>query len=495
MKKYNQILKVTFLGLMSLGFTSCSDFLDKTPESAYTAETFYQTQSDFVYAIAGAYAAQQDLYLGDGGNIFRFTIGRSDDTNVIETNTYMYGADQFTDGDDNSSILTIWSNLWVLVSRCNAILDRIDAVSFTDTNLKNYIKGEALALRAWSYYSLGSCFGGVPLIDKQMSVDETKKIARSSQEETFAFAAKDYTSAISLLPTSWSGDNIGRITKYAAEAGLARLYMFQSKFSNAQPLLLDIINSGKYAMEEKYENCFDDAYDNGKERVWEVQFNGNVSGEGQGFSGSCVPEGYSGTLSPFSGASAAMHVSSNLLAAYEKGDLRKDASVVTNLKVSNVVLSYYFIRKWLHYTYVPQNTNDFAINLPIVRYTDVLMMYAECLNEAGYQANGEAFNIINKVRSRAGLPALTSATVSSQAAFRTALQKERRIEFAFEPNRWPDLVRWGIAQTTMDKFLQDTDEGAGTYKMGSDNRKIYAIPADEITRYADTSVMWQNPGY
>jgi len=493
MKNNTIRVKISIVLLFSFLLLGCDDFLTTVPESAYSVDGFYQSESDFKYAIASVYAAQQELF--NGTNFFRMTIGRSDDTNVIETNTYMYGADTFTDTDGCAPLQTAWTQLYVVISRCNVILSRIDNITFTDSNLKNYIKGEAYALRAWSYYSLGSSFGGVPLIDKELSVAETKKIPRSTQTETFTFAETDYKKAIDLLPTSWTGTNLGRVTKYAAEGGLARLYMFLSNFTSAKTYLKDIINSGLYGMETKYENCFSDAYDNTKERVWEVQFSGGLKGEGQNFSGSCVPEGYKGPLSPFTGSSAAFHVSSNLLAEYEAGDLRKDQTVITGITVNGAKADYYCFTKYLHYTYIPQSTEDFAVNLPILRYTDVLMMYAECLNEAGYIADGEAFSIINAVRTRAGLKSLTSASVADQAAFRKALRHERRIEFAFEPLRWPDLVRWGIAKDVMTAFLADKDEGAGIYKMDGDYRKIYPIPAEEITRYNDKTIMWQNPGY
>ena len=160
-----------------------------------------------------------------------------------------------------------------------------------------------------------------------------------------------------------------------------------------------------------------------------------------------------------------------------------------------VIDTKYFIRKFCHFdAYTPQNKSDMANNIPILRYTDVKMMYAECLNEEGYVANGEAFNILNEVRLRAGLPALTSSSVPDQNAFRKAIVQERRVEFAFEGLRWPDLLRWGIAKDVMNKFFMDKDEGEGLYSM-EDFRKIFAIPQVEIERYKNKDIMWQNPGY
>ena len=490
----NHIVKIalTLTLCATPAFTGCEDFLTENPQSQYSVGTFYKTASDFDIAIAGVYAQQQDLFNNLGGT-FRMSITRSDDTKVGAG--YVDQNDKFLDDATGTYILDLWQKLFTVIYRANEILDKIDGVEFKDETLKNSIKGEAFALRAWAYYTLGASFGGVPLLDKPYSTEETKNIKRSSQQETFDFAEKDYTTAITLLPESWKGQNLGRITKYAAEGGLARLYMFKSKFSSAVPLLKDIISSGKYKMATKYEDCFNDAFNNSPERLWEIQFTNGGLGEGNILCNSFLPEGYKGDLTPFSGTSAFLEVSEDMIEAYENGDLRKEQSVVTGITVGNSVRTGWYIRKWLHYTAVPVNNNDFAVNLPVIRYTDILLMYAECLNEAGYSASGEAFDLINKVRARAGLTALTSTTTPSQIAFRNAIKQERRVEFAFEGLRWLDLVRWGDAQIVMDKFLARAENESGLYKMGSADRLLYAIPAQEIANYNDKAIMWQNPGY
>ena len=150
MKNITIRVKISIVLLFSFLLFGCNDFLTTVPESAYSVDGFYKSESDFKYAIASVYAAQQELF--NGTNFFRLTIGRSDDTNVIETNTYMYGADTFTDTDGCAPLQTAWTQLYVVISRCNVILSRIDDIAFTDTNLKNYIKGEAYALRACSRF-------------------------------------------------------------------------------------------------------------------------------------------------------------------------------------------------------------------------------------------------------------------------------------------------------------------------------------------------------
>jgi hypothetical protein len=492
MKNYIKSIALSAFCLTSVALTGCEDFLNEDPQSQYSADTFYKQDSDFEFAIAGVYAQQQGMFAYSGGAI-RLPITRADE--LVVGAGYCDENDTFTDNGSGSVIPGYWNSLYTMVYRTNAILDKIDDVEFKDATKKSNIKGEALALRAWAYYNLGINFGGVPLINKTLSTPETKQIARSTQAETFAFAANDFKAAIDLLPAEWTGNGLGRVTKYAAMAGFARLYMFEGNFSSAAPLLKSIIDSGKYKMAENYVDCFNDAFDNTEERVWEVQFMSGGLGEGNNFAASFFPEGYNKAEYNIPGSSAFMDVSTDFVNAYEEGDLRKDVTLIADITVGSSVREGWYVHKWLHNTAVPVNHDDYAINWPIVRYTDVIMMYAECLNEAGYVADGEAFKLINSVRERAGLAPLTAATTPDQAAFRKAIMQERRVEFAFEGLRWWDLVRWDTALEVMNAFLKQAENENGKYQMGSNDRKIYAIPNTEIDRYGDTSVMWQNPGY
>jgi hypothetical protein len=478
---------------LSVSLVSCNEFLELTPESEYSVSGAYKTQNDFTQASAGIYSVQQGLF-NSNASWYRGLIARSDDINA--NTAYLDGLPQFTDNATTNWVGTTWNDHYEMINLSNLILEKIDAGEFSDPKVREAIRGEAHMLRGYSYWTLGWAFGGVPLLDKSLPIAEVRKVKRSTQDETFAFAAKDYAKAAELLPESWGGANQGRVTKYAAQGMLARLYMFQGKFAQAKPLLASVINSGKYAMEAKYRNAFDDGFDNGKERVWEVQFTGGLTGEGQWFATGLLPEGFKDpSVMPFTGYSTAMNVNPSLYESYEKGDLRRDLSNLKGVTVNGIkdTISV-FVRKYSHYTYVPKTQQDWANNLPILRYTDVKMMYAEALNEEAYAAGGDALAILNEVRKRAGLPAKTAADLPTQNAFRQALRKERRMEFAFEGTRWLDLIRWGIAMETMNKFLANPLQGEGRYKM-EEHQKIFAIPFEEITRYDDSSVLPQNPGY
>lgn len=475
-------------------FTGCNKYLNVLPESEYSVSGSYKTENDFQQAIAGVYAQQQSLYQSNAC-YYRAMICRGDEAQI--GGQYLEGLDQFIDNENNTVLDGAWNNYWRIIYLSNMILSKIDAGTFNDPAMQSYIKGEAYMFRAYGYWNLGWQFGGVPLIDKPTGVAETKTEARSTQEATFDKAIADYTEAMGLLPEAWTGSNAGRVTKYAAEGMLARLYLFQSQFGKAKPLLNDIITSGKYKMEDNYLDCFTDSHDNGPERVWEVQFTGGLTGEGQFFSTGLLPEGFNDpSIMPFSGFSTAVIVSDELYYSYEQDDKRKAVSILkgwNNRGVEDTVSA--FILKYSHYdAYTPKTQQDWANNLPVLRYTDVLMMYAEVLNEESYVANGQAFTIINDVRKRAGLGALTATTVADQGAFREALRRERRHEFAFEGLRWRDMIRWGIAENVMNSYFQGEKEGNGRYSMKA-YQTLFAIPFEAISRYNDDAVMWQNPGY
>lgn len=497
MKKLKISVFFVLLLVTIISFDSCKDFLDPNPESTYTTKTFYTSQNDFELAISAVYSLQQNMFDGQYG-LLHFLIARSDDSNHVNTNLYADNAELFSDNAECGPTDSVWVNCYRMISRSNSILTKIDNVDFSDTDMKQYIKGEAYAMRGWAYETLGEFFGGVPLlVDKEYTVSEVRKIPRSTRDSTFVQAINDYKKAIDLLPVSWKSNDAGRVTKYAVAAVLGRLYMFMREPAKARMYLEQVINSGIYSMAPEYANCFTDKYDNDpkEDRVWEVQYIGGQTGEGQEFSEDMMPE-ESGVTEGYAikGSSAAMQVSSDLLSKYEDGDTRKSFSASNSISGSRAQ-GYSWCTKWSHYEYKPQANNDWANNLPIIRYTDVLMLDAEAIN-ATDGPTSTAIGYINKVRERAGLADLTSDQTSSQSDFLKAIKHERRIEFMFEGSRWFDLVRWNDFISVMKAFFTESDENNGMYVNNvTSNRAIFAIPQEELDRYHNTSIMWQNPEY
>ena len=496
-------MRKTFVifSLSLLALTGCSDFLNPSPESNYYVESAYKTQDDFEYAINGVYDAQQSLY-SKADTWMRLGIVRSDEVRAGQGGSSCKGVSTCINDANVPMLVNVWQYFWQIITRSNVILARIDAGTFQEESARDYIKGQAYALRAWAYYNLCWQFGGMPIIDEEISLSQVYNVKRSTAAETFEFAENDYKKAIGLLPETWSGTNVGRITKYAAMGGLARLYVFNSEWSKAKYYLKQIIDCGRYSMAENYEDCFNDYYDNSPERLWEVQFIGGNTGEGTEFPTGLLPETYNkasisdgSMLIPFNGLSTAMTIALDFMDAYEQDDKRKAVSTVQYLNVGGVVeQKYSYITKYLHYTYQPTQRTDWACNLPVMRYTDVLMLYAECLNEEMYSPYSEAFTILNDVRARAGLPAKSATELYDQESFREALRSERKIEFAFEGLRWWDLLRWNVVEEVMNEHFATLDNGKNQYQM-TEKYRLFPIPFTEISRYNNEDVMWQNPGF
>lgn len=488
MKIIIKYISVVILAFLNMG---CDDFLTELPQSAYSVEGAYRTQQDFELGIAACYNTIQDLHR-PFRSWFLINQGRGDE---YLNGSSFDGMNNFTVDAQSREVLNGWKLYWKLVTYSNTVLDKIDQGEFLDADVQKYIKGEAYMMRAYAYYALGWNWGGVPLLDKSYTVEEVNTIPRSSQDATFSFAESDYLSAIDLLPEEWQNENKGRVTKYAAQAMLGRLYMFQKKGNLAKPLFESVMQSGKYDYAVNYEDCFNDAFDNSQERIWEAQFSGGQIGEGTGTLFTQLPNGIENLeYAPVGGGAGAVRINDLIYDSYEAGDSRRDISILINPVIDGVtdVIAKYAI-KFNHFTYVPKDNLDYANNLPIIRYTDVALLYAEILNDESYIADGEAFNIVNVVRARAGLPALSSATVTNQDEFTEALRKERKFEFAFEGIRWRDLLRWDVALDVMNDHLSTVFTNTN-WSMEPYN-EILPIPFDEIIRYDNSNVMWQNPGY
>jgi starch-binding outer membrane protein, SusD/RagB family len=493
MKTKYKLLNI-FFTIVLLLVISCDNYLDIVPTSSYSAGGFYESQNDFELAINGAYTGLQDLYNGIINQILshREDICQNDFVNNYDFNHIH----RFQNDASNNMVRSAWRIYWEIINQSNAILDNIDNANFDDDAYRSYYKGEAYFLRAFAYYHLGFLFGGVPLIDCQTETAEIEQIPRSTQDETFVLAADDFLKAAGLLPQKWEASKLGRATKYAAEGMCARLYMFQGKYSDAKPLLQDIINSGNYQMAANYGDCFVDQYDNSPEHVFQVQYVSGMVGQGNRWVAQELDENYLHPLFPWGGRNPSAWIISPLFYdSYEVGDLRRDFSMqkgfdlLSGERDDNSI----FLIKYSHGTQ-PTAYYDYEVNMPVLRYTDVKLMYAEVLNEESYNPNGEAFTIINQVRSRAGLTPITSSIVTSKEAFRDAILKERNFEFVGEYLRWYDLLRTGKAVSVINEHFKHPEEGGGIFKM-EEYHKIFPIPQYELDVNKNRDVMWQNPGY
>jgi hypothetical protein len=482
-----RLLIYSIMIFSSLLAGSCKkDFLELTPISSVTTDNFYQNANDIKNAMSGVYASLQI----PGIHINNYIFGdiRSDDTQPVASGsvTDQDEFDRFYIRTTNPFILSRWNDSYRGISRCNAVLDRIGEIEM-DPALKDRTIGETKFIRALIYFHLVRTFGDVPLVVTEIKdPDEGYEYGRNPKAEVYAQIEKDLTEASAALPLSYTGSDIGRTTQGAAKALLGKVLLTEKKFPEAAARLKEVIASNVYGLLPNYADVFRVANKNNRESVFEVQFRSGGVGEGNPWPNSFSPENSGNAVIAF-GGDGNNQPSVDMTNAYEPNDKRKALSLATSyVNASGVTIQYNFVKKYYD---VPATKNDNGNNIPVIRYADVLLMYAEALNEAGYQPAGEAMTYLNEVRVRGGVPVKTAADIPNQQAFRLAIEQERRVELAFEGHRWFDLVRTDRAITV----LNSKKDQLRLVRLLNGNDMVYPIPQSQIDINRDK--ISQNPGY
>lgn len=483
--------KVLILGALTLGTISCEDDLMLEPENNITQTSFYTTELQIQQAVSGVYSAMINASSRGGFDVNFYLLAsevRSNNYNAISQNANRdyYAINRFQDTSSTEEMEVLWEDAYQMITYANNILVRIDEVPFSNQATKEQYRSETRFLRAFAYFELIRAFGKVPLIQKPVSPEEAAAIPRTDLATLYNFITSEIEASVDGLKNTYDADNLGRVTKSAAHAMLGRIYLTGSGYplnnssyaSKAKDHLFTVIQGeGQFVKwSPNYADLFKSANDN-KYHIFEIQ---HISG---GLSqGSYLPSYVSpnfGTADPLYNAQGSLYsaaelgVSQSLIDSFEAGDLRKSVTVKTQFIGQNgqVDNANYFV-KFREAGKVITNRYDWPINFPIIRYADVLLMYAEVLNMEGN--TGTAVPYLNRIRQRAGLPALS--TSMSSADFTTALRRERRSEFAGEGIYWHDLVRWNIA---VDVINQAATQLNYNYTITT-NDYLYQIPLSQI---------------
>lgn len=476
--KANYIL----VGLLTLSLTACKEqFLDLSPISAVGTSSFFKTQSDVLTALNGAYGALQ--FNGQYGQLYVVAEIPSDDTSPVLSGsvTDQDEFDKFYVRTTNPYTLARWNDGYRGIYRCNAIIERTAGVSMDET-LKKRVIGEAKFLRALMYFNLVRVFGDVPLVLTEITDPlQGYDYGRAPVADVYTQIIKDLSDAETVLATSYTGTDVGRATTGAAKSLLGKVYLTQKKYAEAATKLKEVIDLGIYSLLPNYADLFKAANKNSKESVFEVQYKKGNIGEGSPFANAYAPENSGNAVIQFGGGGN-NHPTPDLESSYETGDPRRAVSMANSyINSSGVKIDYYYIKK---YADPPVANGDSDDNWYVLRYADILLMYAEALNETGKTA--EALPYLNQVRKRVGL---ADKTPTAQADLRLAIEQERRVELAFEGHRWFDLVRTGRALPV----LQAKAASIGIKTALTENNLIFPIPQSQID--INPSKIKQNPGY
>lgn len=504
----NKSICLTLIALLIIS-SGCEKILDTKRQGEYSADNYPYPGGAGPYDtyLFGAFA---DLRAYDV-HVFGFMLStsiRSDDADKGSTpadgGANAITMDNFPVSPSNGIVNGMWTGYYNFIAKCNTALDQIKnntAILATDAQ-KRQAEAEARFLRGYAYFNMVRFFGRVPLIDKVLTTGQLN-VPQSTPAQLYTFIEEDLKFAAANLPLNWDSKFIGRPTVGSANGILAKVYLTQQKWSLAMMTANLVMTSGQYNLSTPYNNIFGEAGENSKESVFEVQAtasatvqtaNGIQSTQFQGVRDGGVWNLGFGFNVP----------NSNLEAAFEPGDPRLERTFLRRSTATTTYKTVYgenTATTWAnpaynHKVYVNPtfrakygSNSGWWMNLRILRYADVVLMYAEAANELGGDANTTlALSALNSVRARArggNATLLPNVTTIVQADLRNAIRRERRVELAMEYDRFFDLVRWGESQTAL--------AAAGKANFSASRDNLLPIPQTQID--LSKGVLTPNPGY
>ena len=484
------------LAVLSLTLAACSeDFLDRKPKGQLTFDTFFESQDHAIWATNAIYQQFRTWSLSSLPYI-GITDVISDDADKGSTPNdalYMLQLDNFTFDPTNIGFNESWQGHYHAIFRANLAIENIPGIEM-NTVLRDRLVGESKFLRAFAYLRLVQWFGDLPLITRPLTSEEYYNQPRVPKEEIYNLIETDLLDAINVLPekSGYASADLGRATKGAARGLLAKLYMVKHDFAKAVEQTEAIIASGEYSLLTRYADNFLPVGEHGAESVFEI---GAVATQapvaGPGSTPYNMVQGVRGKPNLGWGFN---RPSDDLVAAYEIGDPRRQATIIyvgevlpdgaTIVEDNPEILNERYNQK----AWVPAHPglqDNGPGNLRILRYADVLLLAAEAHNETGNTI--KALEYLNQVRARArgnNNFILPDVTTMVQSELRERIYAERRIELAMEQHRWFDLARWGRIVDEMDPLVENFDPAKHT---------LLPIPQAEIDLTAGT--IMQNPNY
>lgn len=491
-------LKHTFIGILStcaLGLASCD--LNIMPESYIADINFYKNEAEVNTAVIGCYGGMHNSL-----NIeWALTELRSDNTRMNGTRSsndafmQLLALDLGTMDASNPNIRTYWEATYQNINNCNTLLNPGVMSVVEDEKKRAQFEGEALFIRAYHYFNLVRLFGPTFLVTEEVSMQESLRKDRSSVQAVYTQIINDLKLSVDdLQDVTYNSNDLGRATALAAKSLLAKVYLTLGNYEAAQPLLNDVVTAKGETLSVRYAEVFDVTKEMNDEIIFAVRYKGGSLGIGSPFANTFAPQNSGANVITGSG-DGKNYPTKEISAAYSKEDLRKEVSMADTYydKSKEMEAQVAYVKKYLSEVAVRYDAEN---DWPILRYADVLLMYAEVLNEVEGPSAGLKY--LNLVRERAGLPEIESSEVTTRNVFRTYLEKERRLELAFENQRWFDLLRWGKAIEVVNKHIQETEwdfYSGYTQQINKlkEHQLILPIPQSVIDN--NPGVITQNPNY
>src|SRR5438046_2457794 len=402
------------------------------------AEFLYRTSSDAVAATNAVYESTKwsyflgFWYISDIATDDIFA-GPTFGSDAHRMSDYIFNSGDWPMGD-------LWGSAYWIINRANTVLDRVPAITM-DPALRDRLLNEARFLRANSYFNLVRSFGDVPLLEHEVKSLDGLRVSRAPAADVYALIVSDLQQAAAGLPASYTGSDIGRVTSGAARAMLAKVYLARHDWANAAQTAGQLIATNRYTLLPNWRDCFKISTEIiNSESIFEINYDGLLDpGAGSVHTLFSLPSGF-----PGGDAYGLMTVApslENLFAAADKrgrngtfirspyidalgdtvtwSDPPAALGPAFNKYLDETDFENMHTRAWV------RQANDWIV----LRYADVLLMYAEAVNEGGTATAGTAEAALNLVRTRAGIPTVSGL---SQTAFRDSVRVDRRREFVFE---------------------------------------------------------------
>ena len=492
-------IKSFIIVFVTLGlFSSCEKLLEENPKDRILPSNFFATESDAISAVNAVYGILNAKSSGTFGGVYHSNYWIIQGLASDEMNNEMAGAvneealEQFAHTPDNTVIFDVWQNIYSGIFYANFAVDGITPMEIEE-DLKNRLLGEARFLRAILYFDLVRMFGEVPLVTYENQSDLSPD--KASTDEIFTFILEDLAFAKANLPESYPvGNGLGRATWGAATAMLGRVNLWTGDYAAAVTNLEEVIDSDLYDLYPDFRDAFQIENENGQETVFGIGF-----GDGGGAISFWEVGQFNVRLLPRELVSEISKANSqgwqvptqNLYDQYDDLDRRKTITFITEVNPPGgpVTVAPHFSKYWDRDS--EPDAGNTEMDFPHIRYSGVLLMYAEALNELNDGPNTEAYNAINEVRRRARfdgtvdqnvLPDLSGLTYQQ---FKDAVLLERRLELAAEGHRWFDLVRHGK--------LVERVNAAKTGSAVQSFHTLFPLPQREVD--LNPKLLPQNTGY
>jgi hypothetical protein len=478
--KYKHYLFILFCTTLF----SCKKIIDLYPESNLNTGTYYSNADEVKAGLTGAYNGMQRPMFFE----WQLTELRSDNSKMgvpgstASGNRDLSDLDMFIPATTHSGIYSYWLATYNNIRNTNIILDRLgvtyDQAAGTislktieipiSDSLRKQFAGEAMFIRAYHYFNLVRLYGGVFLVHTPISAAEAKTINRSSEADIYKFIEADlktatgYLSNLKFSQIATAAVNVGRANSWAAKALLGKVYLTLNRKADAIAQLQDVITNSGYGLQSTYPNVFSITNEMNNEILFAVRYKAGGLGLGSSFGNDFGPLNSGSAVINGSGLGN-NYPTNDLNNAFAATDTRK-AVTIGVFGIGSAAKLY--VKKFL----TPVSlTNDGESDWPILRYADVLLMMAEA---QGFTT--ASIGLINQVRARTSLGNLP-ATVNSVATFEQALANERRFEFAFENQRWFDLLRFNTTLTTINAIQVMRNHFAIEY-VGHYNQYVAPVP-------------------